>query len=47
MNSTSAGRYIFGGYSTSEAPYEVVSTDIGDTVTFKGDYLSPWWRGIR
>lgn len=40
MNSTYAGRYIFGGYNTSEAPYEVVSTDIGDTVTFKGDYLS-------
>lgn len=40
MNSTYGGRYIFGGYSTSEAPYEVVSTDVGDTVTFKGDYLS-------
>lgn len=40
MNSTYAGRYIFGGYSTDEAPYEVVSTDIGDTVKYKGDYLS-------
>lgn len=40
MNSTYAGRYLFGGYSTSEAPYELVSSDIGDTVTFKGDYLS-------
>jgi flagellar hook-associated protein 3 FlgL len=40
MNSTYAGRYIFGGYSTSEAPYALESTDLGDTVTFKGDYLS-------
>ncbi|MBP2625429.1 MAG: flagellar hook-associated protein 3 [Firmicutes bacterium] len=40
MNSTFAGRYLFGGYSTSEAPYELVSSDLGDTVTFKGDYLS-------
>ncbi|AIF53445.1 flagellar hook-associated protein FlgL [Pelosinus sp. UFO1] len=40
MNTTYNGSYIFGGYSTNEAPYEVVSTDIGDTVTFKGDYLS-------
>lgn len=40
MNSTYAGRYIFGGYSTGEAPYESVSTTIGDSVTFKGDYLS-------
>ena len=40
MNSSYAGRYVFAGYSTSEAPYELVSTNIGDTVTFKGDYLS-------
>lgn len=40
MNATYGGRYIFGGYSTSEAPYETVSTDIGDVVTFKGQYLS-------
>lgn len=40
MNTTYNGSYIFGGYSTNKAPYEVVSTDIGDTVTFKGDYLS-------
>ena len=40
MNRTYAGRYIFGGYSTQEAPYELKETDIGDTVTFKGNYLS-------
>ncbi|SMD09785.1 flagellin [Sporomusa malonica] len=40
LNNDTSGSYIFGGYSTSEAPYEVVSTDIGDTVTFKGEYLS-------
>ncbi|MEN6411721.1 MAG: flagellar hook-associated protein FlgL [Veillonellales bacterium] len=40
MNTTYDGRYIFGGYSTGEAPYESTSTSIGDTVTFKGDYLS-------
>ncbi len=40
MNATYGGRYIFGGYSTDEEPYELVSTDIGDIVTFKGKYLS-------
>lgn len=40
MNSTYNGRYIFGGYSTSEAPYELTTTAIGETMTFKGDYLS-------
>ena len=40
MNSSYAGRYIFGGYSTSGEPYKSVSTTIGDSVTFKGDYLS-------
>ncbi len=40
MNTSYAGRYIFGGYSTSEAPYKAVTTTIGDSVTFKGDYLS-------
>ncbi len=40
MNTTYGGRYVFGGYNTSEAPYELTSTDVGDTVTFKGQYLS-------
>jgi flagellar hook-associated protein 3 FlgL len=40
MNTDETGSYIFGGYSTGEEPYELVSTDIGDTVTFKGEYLS-------
>lgn len=46
MNSTYAGRYVFAGFSTGEAPYELVDmTDssgnvIGQTVTFKGEYLS-------
>lgn len=40
MNTTYAGRYIFGGYSTSQAPYEITTTGIGDTAIFKGDYLS-------
>lgn len=40
MNTTYAGRYIFGGYSTSEAPYKSSTTTIGDSVTYKGDYLS-------
>ncbi len=40
MNSTYGGRYIFGGYSTGEAPYKLVSTNIGDIVTYKGKYLS-------
>jgi|GEM_PF-2879633 len=40
MNTNYSGSYVFGGYSTSTAPYAVVSTNIGDTVTYKGDYLS-------
>lgn len=40
MNTNYSGSYIFAGYSTTDAPYALVSTDIGDTVTFKGDYLS-------
>ena len=40
MNASYAGRYVFGGYSTGEEPYELTTTDIGDTVTFKGQYLS-------
>lgn len=39
-NSTYAGRYIFAGYSTDEAPFEIVSTTIGDMVTYNGKYLS-------
>ena len=40
MNTDYSGSYIFGGYSTSESPYESVTTTIGDTVTYKGKYLS-------
>ncbi|HMM21751.1 MAG TPA: flagellar hook-associated protein FlgL [Selenomonadales bacterium] len=40
MNTTYGGRYVFGGFSTGEAPYELVSTDIGEVVTFKGQYLA-------
>jgi flagellar hook-associated protein 3 FlgL len=40
MNTDYNGSYIFGGYSTTEEPYEIVTTDIGETVTYKGQYLS-------
>nr|WP_092074029.1 flagellar hook-associated protein FlgL [Dendrosporobacter quercicolus]NSL47800.1 flagellar hook-associated protein FlgL [Dendrosporobacter quercicolus DSM 1736]SDM75678.1 flagellar hook-associated protein 3 FlgL [Dendrosporobacter quercicolus] len=40
MNTSYAGRYVFGGYSTDSPPYEIVSTDVGDKVMFKGSYLS-------
>lgn len=40
MNTDYSGRYIFGGYSTNEAPYKSVTTAIGDSVTYKGDYVS-------
>lgn len=40
MNSDETGSYVFSGYSTGTEPYELVTTDIGDTVTFKGQYLS-------
>lgn len=38
MNSTYAGRYVFGGFDTDAAPYTLESTDIGDIVTYKGQY---------
>lgn len=40
MNTDYSGSYIFGGYSTGKSPYESVTTTIGETVTYKGDYLS-------
>ncbi|TCL57883.1 flagellar hook-associated protein 3 FlgL [Hydrogenispora ethanolica] len=40
MNTSYAGRYIFAGYDTDEAPYAIESTAAGDKVTFKGQYLS-------
>jgi flagellar hook-associated protein 3 FlgL len=40
MNTSYAGRYVFAGYSTGEEPYKLVTTDVGDTVMFKGEYLS-------
>ncbi|GMB01213.1 flagellin [Pelosinus sp. IPA-1] len=40
MNTNYCGSYVFGGYSTGTAPYAAVSTDVGDTVTYKGGYLS-------
>lgn len=40
LNSTYNGKYIFGGYSTTEESYEVATTDIGDMATYKGKYLN-------
>jgi flagellar hook-associated protein 3 FlgL len=49
MNTQYAGRYIFGGYATDEAPYASATTTVTDSstsdttdleqITFKGDYL--------
>lgn len=40
LNTSYAGRYIFAGYDTGEAPYALETTDIGTKVTYKGQYLS-------
>jgi len=40
LNTSYAGRYVFGGYATDKPPYELASTTIGQTVLFKGQYLS-------
>ncbi|EGO64737.1 flagellar hook-associated protein FlgL [Acetonema longum] len=40
MNTSYAGRYVFAGFATDEAPFELVSTSAGDKVMFKGQYLS-------
>lgn len=47
LNTSYAGRYVFAGYATDEAPYEIVAaqtaggTAVGDKVLFKGQYLDP------
>jgi flagellar hook-associated protein 3 FlgL len=40
LNTSYAGRYIFGGYSVDKPPYEIVSTNVGDKILFKGKYLN-------
>jgi flagellar hook-associated protein 3 FlgL len=44
LNTSYAGRYIFGGYATDSKPYATTSTTVGSTtvdqITFKGGYLS-------
>ena len=43
MNTSYAGRYVFGGFSTDEEPYQSQTVTIGDQevelITFKGQYL--------
>lgn len=39
-NSSYSGKYVFSGYDTNEAPFEVVSTNMGDMVLYKGKYIS-------
>ncbi|TGE35662.1 flagellar hook-associated protein 3 [Desulfosporosinus fructosivorans] len=39
-NTSYAGRSIFAGYQTDEAPFAEVATTIGDQVTYNGKYLS-------
>lgn len=40
MNTSYAGRYVFGGYITDEKSYDTETTAIGDKVTFKGGYMN-------
>lgn len=40
MNTSYAGRYVFGGFATDEAPYEIVATDVGEKVLFKGQCMN-------
>lgn len=40
-NSSYAGRYVFAGYNTDKAPFEIVSTAVGEKVMYNGKYLSP------
>lgn len=52
LNTQYAGRYVFAGYNTDSAPYELTSTTITDSttgekttvsqITFKGSYLSKY-----
>ena len=40
MNTSYAGRYIFGGFKTDQPPYRIESTPLGDKVLYKGQYVS-------
>lgn len=40
MNTSYNGKYIFGGYSTTEEPYASSTTSIGEMTTYKGKYLN-------
>jgi flagellar hook-associated protein 3 FlgL len=40
MNTSYAGRYVFGGFNTDQPPYKIESTPAGDKVLFKGQYVS-------
>lgn len=39
-NQTYAGKYIFAGYDTDRPPFEVESTEVGEMITYKAEYLS-------
>lgn len=39
-NSNFSGRYVFAGYDTDAAPFEIVETDVGEKILYKGKYLS-------
>ena len=39
-NTSDSGRYVFAGYDTDSAPFEFVSTDVGEKVLYRGSYLS-------
>ncbi|SMC96173.1 flagellar hook-associated protein FlgL [Sporomusa malonica] len=40
MNTSYAGRYVFGGFATDQPPYKIESTSLGEKVTYKGHYVS-------
>ncbi len=39
-NQTYAGRYIFAGYETDSAPFEIEETSVGEKIKYNGSYLS-------
>jgi flagellar hook-associated protein 3 FlgL len=39
-NSNYSGRYVFAGYNTGDAPFESVSTAVGEKIMYNGKYLS-------
>ncbi|MBF8982981.1 flagellar hook-associated protein FlgL [Lutibacter sp. B2] len=40
-NTTFAGKYLFGGYKTTEKPFTIEETEVGSKIKYNGKFISP------